>query len=316
MHHDLERISRTRPLEIESQRTTDRSLRLLQKAPTTPRTFTFLSQKQLESNCEGAPSTSNNSSSNLPVNQRIMAWEERYDEKSRMCGFRSFLCSLCASEQISTQLAVHRQRMAAEGYNVPEDHWTRAQESNPDPSRLVSLPVHFFDDLIKRVQLQQEAMKNFDAQEEGLKSEANEILRAHIQQKLRLRELMEKQSESKRVTLALLGKMETIKGAQTFPRQELAYASRLQSLLQEVENTEEIDEVLHQVETQLLPSSPDTESFVEEASRPKGRSIETFLHLPELIAYLREKQDVLSSLLHTVEEDINDAKKKNIRPEK
>ena len=233
---------------------------------------------------------------------KLIQWDERYDKKSQNCPFRSFLFSICPTEQANAQIAFYRNQLASEGIHLTDEQWTKAAESVPDASRMFPLPVHFFSGLQERIQLQTETLRGYVKLVQQLYSVAESTKQAHDEMTFRLRKLSEKHTALQRSVLLLLGKIQVLRRVENPLTSEAPLLKESQNLCSTIEDTQpQTVNALDKLEKTPIPAG-NTES-------EETHAVQCDIPISEVVDYLREKQHGIQHLSDVLERDMKEVKK-------
>lgn len=140
----------------------------------------------------------------------LVELDHAYDALHARCRFRSFMYNICGPGL--RDAAVHRERyIASQHGGGPSDaQWMRALQENPDPMHMYPSPIHFSQEVLRRVDKQKEAIGVMVQRVEELLQDTESIMVLDAVNQAVAKEVQQHERMLRRRWLALLVKTETM----------------------------------------------------------------------------------------------------------
>eukprot|EP00760_Papus_ankaliazontas_P039481 PhM_4_TR9584/c0_g1_i1/m.57725/K14308/NUP54, NUP57; nuclear pore complex protein Nup54 len=238
-----------------------------------------------------------------PAIQSLVQWDTSYNSKQANCRFRTFLYSICPNGQLDQVVAQQQQQIAQQGGNIPSSDWDEAGKRNPDPQRLVPVPVHFLQGLLDRVKVQRQQCDRYEQHVSHLRGEVHKISTAQGKGKYQLVRLTDETVRIHRQLLDIVRKIEVMRQHGLRLGGETTLRDTVDHLKKELHQPNKYDGAMSDLEALLndrhrLATSA---GVMDDAALDEGS-------LADMLEYLKGQQKGLQLLKELVKKDLDDMK--------
>eukprot|EP00796_Vickermania_ingenoplastis_P007491 gene7491-5278_t len=145
-----------------------------------------------------------------PMASYLIELDHAYDALHPQCRFRTFMYNICGPGL--RDAAVHRERYVAcmNGGGCSDEQWMRALQQNPDPIHRYPTPIHFAQEIQKRVEKQKEAIDIMIQRVQDLLQDIEAVAILDAANQATCKEIRQSEIMLQRRWYALLAKTETM----------------------------------------------------------------------------------------------------------